>query len=219
DLVARPQGRSTTRRRSLRGLGQRLLPPPPGRIPPRPESTQTPRAPASTRSTRAAPLGGRGQAKTTDETANRDAGSAGGDLAAQWAPRRAWPSGGSAGATRGVVVADEIIGAPPLSSGRRFPANVICEDEECLVFCDLSPQAPMLFLDMPKEPIIRLSEAEGSGESLLGHLMSAGKKRAAHLGLTDGFRMVVDEGPEGGQPVCHVHLHILGGRQLGWPPG
>ncbi|XP_075302549.1 adenosine 5'-monophosphoramidase HINT1-like isoform X1 [Opisthocomus hoazin] len=89
----------------------------------------------------------------------------------------------------------------------------------CLVFCDLSPQAPMLFLDMPKEPIIRLSEAEGSGESLLGHLMSAGKKRAAHLGLTDGFRMVVDEGPEGGQPVCHVHLHILGGRQLGWPPG
>ncbi|XP_075268735.1 adenosine 5'-monophosphoramidase HINT1-like [Opisthocomus hoazin] len=67
---------------------------------------------------------------------------------------------------------------------------------------------------MPKEPIIRLSEAEGSGESLLGHLMPAGKKRAAHLGLTHGFRMVVDEGPEGGQPVCRVHLHILGGRQL-----
>ncbi|KAM6188065.1 adenosine 5'-monophosphoramidase HINT1-like [Sarcoramphus papa] len=105
------------------------------------------------------------------------------------------------------------------SSARRFPANVIYEDEECLAFRDLSPQAPMLFLVMPKEPIIRLSEAEDSGESLLGHLMIVGKKRAAHLGLTKGFRMVADEGPEGGQSVCHVHLRILGGCQLGWPPG
>ncbi|KAM6187942.1 adenosine 5'-monophosphoramidase HINT1-like isoform 1-T3 [Sarcoramphus papa] len=91
--------------------------------------------------------------------------------------------------------------------------------ESCLAFRDLSPQAPMLFLVMPKEPIIRLSEAEDSGESLLGHLMIVGKKRAAHLGLTNGFRMVVDEGPEGGQSVCHVHLRFLGGCQLGWPPG
>ncbi|XP_072715557.1 LOW QUALITY PROTEIN: adenosine 5'-monophosphoramidase HINT2-like [Ciconia boyciana] len=230
DLVARPQGRSTTRHRSLRGLAQRLLPPPPGRIPPRPEGTQAPRAPVSTRSTRADPPRGRGQAKTTDETANRDAGSAGGDLAAQWAPRRAWPSGGSAGATTGVVVADEIIGARAARSGgattvfgkiigKALPANVIYEDEECLAFHDLSPQAPTLFLVVPKEPIIRLSEAEDSGESLLGHLMIVGKMRAAHLGLTNGFRTVVDEGPEGGQSVCHVHLRILGGRQLGWPPG
>ncbi|XP_075594910.1 LOW QUALITY PROTEIN: adenosine 5'-monophosphoramidase HINT1-like [Balearica regulorum gibbericeps] len=91
--------------------------------------------------------------------------------------------------------------------------------ESCLAFRDLSPQAPMLFLVAPKEPIIRLSEAEDSGESLLGHLMIVGKKRAAHLGgLTNGFRMVVDEGPEGGQSVYHVHLRILGGRRLGWPP-
>lgn len=53
----------------------------------------------------------------------------------------------------------------------------------------------------------------------LGHVMIVGKKRAAHLGLTNGFRTVVDEGREGGQSVCHVHLRILGGRQLGWPPG
>ncbi|XP_072705531.1 LOW QUALITY PROTEIN: adenosine 5'-monophosphoramidase HINT2-like [Ciconia boyciana] len=176
------------------------------------------------------PAKGRGQAKATDETANRDAGSAGGDLAAQWAPRRAWPSGGSAGATTGVVVADEIIGARAARSGgattvfgkiigKALPANVIYEDEECLAFHDLSPQAPTLFLVVPKEPIIRLSEAEDSGESLLGHLMIVGKMRAAHLGLTNGFRTVVDEGPEGGQSVCHVHLRILGGRQLGWPPG
>ncbi|XP_050769877.1 LOW QUALITY PROTEIN: adenosine 5'-monophosphoramidase HINT1-like [Gymnogyps californianus] len=187
-------------------------------------------APVSTRSTRADPPRGRGQAKTTDETANRDAGSAGGDLAAQRAPRRAWPSGGSAGATTGLVVADEIIGARAARPGgattvfgkvigKALPANVIYEDEECLAFRDLSPQAPTLFLVMPKEPIIRLSEAEDSGESLLGHLMIVGKKRAAHLGLTNGFWMVADEGPEGGQSVCHVHLRILGGCQLGWPPG
>ncbi|NXV74042.1 HINT1 protein, partial [Atlantisia rogersi] len=77
---------------------------------------------------------------------------------------------------------------------------------QCLAFHDLSPQAPMLFLVVPKEPTIRLSEADDSGVSLLGHFMVVGKKRAAHLGLTDGFRTVVDEGPEGGRPVCHVHL-------------
>ncbi|XP_040977363.1 LOW QUALITY PROTEIN: histidine triad nucleotide-binding protein 1-like [Aquila chrysaetos chrysaetos] len=187
-------------------------------------------APVSARSTRADPPRGRGQAATTDETANRDAGSAGGDLAAQWAPRRAWPSGGSAGATTGAVVAGEIVGARAARpggattvfgkiTGKALPANVIYEDEERLAFHDLSPQAPTLFLVTPEEPIIGLSDAEGSGESLLGHFMIVGKKRAAHLGLTNGFRMVVDEGPEGGQSVCHVHLHILGGRQLGWPPG
>ncbi|XP_069631234.1 LOW QUALITY PROTEIN: adenosine 5'-monophosphoramidase HINT2-like [Haliaeetus albicilla] len=188
------------------------------------------KAPVSARSTRADPPRGRGQAATTGETANRDAGSAGGDLAAQWAPRRAWPSGGSAGATTGVVVAGEIVGARAARpggattvfgkiTGKALPANVIYEDEERLAFHDLSPQAPTLFLVTPKEPIIGLSDAEDSGESLLGHFMIVGKKRAAHLGLTNGFRMVADEGPEGGQSVCHVHRHILGGCKLGWPRG
>nr|XP_009682781.1 PREDICTED: histidine triad nucleotide-binding protein 1 [Struthio camelus australis] len=90
---------------------------------------------------------------------------------------------------------------------------------QCLAFHDISPQAPTHFLVVPKKPIVRLSEAEDSDESLLGHLMIVGKKCAANLGLTNGFRMVVNEGPEGGQSVYHVHLHILGGRQLGWPPG
>ncbi|NWU36246.1 HINT1 protein, partial [Hylia prasina] len=88
-----------------------------------------------------------------------------------------------------------------------------------LMFRDLSPQAGMLFLVMPKEPVIRLSEAEDSGKSLLGHVMIVGEMRVAHLGLTNGFRMVVDEGPEGGQSVYRIHLPVLGGRQLGWPPG
>ncbi|XP_035750924.1 histidine triad nucleotide-binding protein 1 [Egretta garzetta] len=90
---------------------------------------------------------------------------------------------------------------------------------QCLAFHDISPQAPTHFLVIPKKPIVRLSEAEDSDESLLGHLMIVGKKCAANLGLTNGFRMVVNEGPEGGQSVYHVHLHVLGGRQLGWPPG
>ncbi|GAB0204879.1 histidine triad nucleotide-binding protein 1 [Grus japonensis] len=80
---------------------------------------------------------------------------------------------------------------------KEIPANIIYEDEQCLAFHDISPQAPTHFLVIPKKPIVRLSEAEDSGESLLGHLMIVGKKRAAHLGgLTNGFRMVVDEGPE-----------------------
>ncbi|KAM8983670.1 adenosine 5'-monophosphoramidase HINT1 [Guaruba guarouba] len=102
---------------------------------------------------------------------------------------------------------------------KEIPANIIYEDEQCLAFHDISPQAPTHFLVIPKKPIVRLSEAEDSDESLLGHLMIVGKKCAANLGLTNGFRMVVNEGPEGGQSVYHVHLHILGGRQLGWPPG
>ncbi|NXN17509.1 HINT1 protein, partial [Indicator maculatus] len=88
-----------------------------------------------------------------------------------------------------------------------------------LVFPDLSPHAPPLFLVMPEEPIIRLSEAEDSAQSLPGHLVTVGKKRAAHLGLSDGFRVAADEGPEGGQSVYHVHLRILRGHRLGCPPG
>ncbi|XP_061216317.1 adenosine 5'-monophosphoramidase HINT1-like [Neopsephotus bourkii] len=100
--------------------------------------------------------------------------------------------------------------SPPASSTR---TSALCSMH------DLSPQAPTLFLVMPKEAVIRLPEAEDPGESLLGRLMTVGKKCAAHLGLTDGFRTVAGEGPEGGQPVHHVHLRILGGHQLGWPPG
>ncbi|XP_064495942.1 adenosine 5'-monophosphoramidase HINT1-like [Pseudopipra pipra] len=91
--------------------------------------------------------------------------------------------------------------------------------ESCLAFHGLSPQAATLFLVMPKEPVIGLSEAEDSGESLLGRVMVVGETHAAHLGLTNGFRMVVDEGPEGGQSVYRIHLRVLGGRQSGWPPG
>ncbi|XP_039398815.1 histidine triad nucleotide-binding protein 1 [Mauremys reevesii] len=102
---------------------------------------------------------------------------------------------------------------------KEIPAKIIFEDEQCLAFHDISPQAPTHFLVVPKKPIVQLSEAEDSDESLLGHLMIVGKKCAAELGLTKGYRMVVNEGPDGGQSVYHIHLHVLGGRQLGWPPG
>ncbi|XP_061873024.1 adenosine 5'-monophosphoramidase HINT2-like [Colius striatus] len=158
---------------------------------------------------------GRGQAKTTGETANGDAGSAGGHLASQWTPPRAWPSGGSAGATKGLVVVDEIIGvraALPGGAGTVFGTIIV----------QALPRQRHLrgrgalkrFLVMPKEPIIRWPEAEDCGESLLGHLMIVGKEHDAHLGLTNGFRRVVNEGLEDGQSVNHVRL-----RQLGWSPG
>ncbi|KFP24670.1 Histidine triad nucleotide-binding protein 1, partial [Colius striatus] len=79
------------------------------------------------------------------------------------------------------------------------------------------PKALMRFLGMPKEPIIRWPEAEDSGESLLGHLMIVGKEHAAQLGLTNGFRRVVDEGPKDRQSMYHICLSILVGRHLGWP--
>ncbi|KAH0628178.1 hypothetical protein JD844_009011 [Phrynosoma platyrhinos] len=102
---------------------------------------------------------------------------------------------------------------------KEIPAKIIFEDEKCLAFHDISPQAPTHFLVVPKKPVAQLSQAQDSDEALLGHLIIVGKKCAAELGLTRGFRMVINEGPDGGQSVYHVHLHVLGGRQLGWPPG
>lgn len=90
---------------------------------------------------------------------------------------------------------------------------------ECLAFHDISPQAPTHFLVIPKKHISQISVAEDDDESLLGHLMIVGKKCAADLGLNRGYRMVVNEGADGGQSVYHIHLHVLGGRQMNWPPG
>uniref|UniRef100_A0A9L0I8D9 HIT domain-containing protein n=1 Tax=Equus asinus TaxID=9793 RepID=A0A9L0I8D9_EQUAS len=100
------------------------------------------------------------------------------------------------------------------------PASALGLDtRECLAFHDISPQAPTHFLVIPKKHISQISVAEDDDESLLGHLMIVGKKCAADLGLKKGYRMVVNEGSDGGQSVYHVHLHVLGGRQMNWPPG
>ncbi|XP_036053586.1 histidine triad nucleotide-binding protein 1 [Onychomys torridus] len=102
---------------------------------------------------------------------------------------------------------------------KEIPAKIIFEDDRCLAFHDISPQAPTHFLVIPKKHISQISEAQDDDEGLLGHLMIVGKKCAADLGLNRGYRMVVNEGADGGQSVYHIHLHVLGGRQMNWPPG
>ncbi|XP_028912994.1 histidine triad nucleotide-binding protein 1 [Ornithorhynchus anatinus] len=102
---------------------------------------------------------------------------------------------------------------------REIPAKILFEDEQCLAFHDVAPQAPVHFLVIPKKPIVRMAEAEDADENVLGHLLTVGRKCAAQLGLSGGYRMVFNDGPDGGQSVYHLHLHVLGGRQMGWPPG
>nr|KAF6446985.1 histidine triad nucleotide binding protein 1 [Rousettus aegyptiacus] len=130
---------------------------------------------------------------------------------------------------RKAAMADEIAKAQVARPGgdtifgkiirKEIPAKIIFEDDQCLAFHDISPQAPTHFLVIPKKHISQISVAEDDDESLLGHLMIVGKKCAADLGLKKGYRMVVNEGSDGGQSVYHVHLHVLGGRQMNWPPG
>ncbi|XP_032873661.1 histidine triad nucleotide-binding protein 1 [Amblyraja radiata] len=102
---------------------------------------------------------------------------------------------------------------------KEIPCEFIHEDDKCVAFKDMAPQAPVHFLVVPKKPISHLSKAEDSDAELLGHLMIVGKKCAAKLGLSNGYRLVLNEGQDGGQSVFHIHLHVLGGREMDWPPG
>jgi len=102
---------------------------------------------------------------------------------------------------------------------REIPADIIYEDDLCLAFRDITPQAPVHILVIPKKPIPQIELAESEDHALLGHLLLTVKRVAAQVGLTNGYRVVINNGVDGGQTVNHLHLHILGGRQLGWPPG
>ena len=99
-----------------------------------------------------------------------------------------------------------------------LPADIVYEDDLALAFRDINPQAPSHLLVIPRKPIERLSSAADADAELLGHLMGVARKVAAQEGLTD-FRLVVNDGAGAGQTVFHLHLHVLGGRPLGWPPG
>ncbi|XP_060258538.1 adenosine 5'-monophosphoramidase HINT1-like [Ovis aries] len=101
---------------------------------------------------------------------------------------------------------------------KEIPAKIIYEDGQCLAFHDISPQAPTHFLVIPKKHISQISAAADDDERLHGHLMIVGKKCAADLGLKKGYQMVANEGSNGGQSVYHIHLHVLEGRQMNWPP-
>lgn len=102
---------------------------------------------------------------------------------------------------------------------REIPADVVYEDEHCLAFRDVNPQAPTHVLLIPKREIPRLVDASPDDAAMLGHLMVTAGKVARQLGVGDAFRLAVNNGAEAGQSVFHLHLHILAGRPFKWPPG
>jgi histidine triad (HIT) family protein len=102
---------------------------------------------------------------------------------------------------------------------REIPASILYEDDRCLVFRDIQPQAPVHFLVIPKEPIESLATSSDTPSDLLGHLLHVAAKVAAAEGLEAGYRVVTNIGSDGGQSVPHLHFHVLGGRPLQWPPG
>ncbi|XP_007551259.1 adenosine 5'-monophosphoramidase HINT1 [Poecilia formosa] len=102
---------------------------------------------------------------------------------------------------------------------KEIPVNLIYEDDQCIAFNDIAPQAPTHILVVPKKPIVQLSQAEEGDAALLGHLLIVSKKIAKDAGLSKGYRIVINDGPDGGQSVYHIHVHVLGGRGMGWPPG
>ena len=100
-----------------------------------------------------------------------------------------------------------------------IPARIVHDDDRCLAFHDVAPQAPVHVLVIPKRPIASLADATEADADLLGHLVLVATQLARTLGLEDGYRLVVNCGRDGGQSVDHLHVHLLGGRRLGWPPG
>lgn len=99
------------------------------------------------------------------------------------------------------------------------PAKIVYEDEQCLAFRDLYPAAPTHILLIPRKPIPRLCDAVEEDQAVLGHMMLVASKIAAQEGIGEKYRLVVNNGAEAGQTVFHLHLHIIGGRDLQWPPG
>jgi histidine triad (HIT) family protein len=102
---------------------------------------------------------------------------------------------------------------------REIPADIVYEDDQALAFRDINSQAPVHVLVIPKKEIASLSVLEDGDAALMGHLLVVVRKVAADLGLENGYRTVINCGADGGQTVDHIHIHVLGGRSLAWPPG
>ncbi len=103
---------------------------------------------------------------------------------------------------------------------KKIPADVVYEDEHALAFRDIRPVAPTHVLVIPKTHIAGIRDLEEAHVAVMGHVMVAAKKVAAQLGLVPaGYRLVVNDGDDAGQTVHHIHVHVLGGRQMAWPPG
>jgi histidine triad (HIT) family protein len=105
---------------------------------------------------------------------------------------------------------------------REIPADIVYEDDLAVAFRDIAPQAPVHILVIPRKPIPRVGEAGEDDGALLGHLLLVAGKVATQLGcnsVEEGFRLVINNGRDGGEAVPHLHVHLLAGRQMGWPPG
>ena len=103
---------------------------------------------------------------------------------------------------------------------REIPADIVYEDDICLCLRDIEPQAPIHLLIVPKKPIVRIAEADTEDQATLGHLLLTAQLVAKQEGFAEsGFRTVINNGKDGGEAVPHLHLHILAGRQMKWPPG
>jgi histidine triad (HIT) family protein len=100
-----------------------------------------------------------------------------------------------------------------------IPSTAVYQDDECYAFADIHPQAPVHVLIAPRQHIVSLAETDADDKELLGHLIWAATEIARIKGLSKGYRVVLNSGPDGGQTVDHLHVHLLGDRPLGWPPG
>jgi histidine triad (HIT) family protein len=102
---------------------------------------------------------------------------------------------------------------------KKIKAEILHEDDQCLVIKDINPQAPFHALIIPKREIKHLGEIEESDSHLMGHLLNVCKTIAIQAGISQGFRVVINNGAQAGQSVDHLHFHVLGGRLMKWPPG
>ena len=103
---------------------------------------------------------------------------------------------------------------------REIPAEIIYEDDQCICFKDIEPQAPVHLLVVPKQKIVRIGLASNDDQEVLGHLLLTARAVAQSQGFAEsGFRLVINNGPDGGEAVPHLHLHILAERKMTWPPG
>lgn len=139
--------------------------------------------------------------------------------------RGAWPSGNPGRLVLWLALSEPWSIEDPVSEtifskiiDREIPADIIYEDDQCLAFRDINPQAPVHFLVIPKKPIPKLSDADEIDKELLGHLLLVSNTLAAREGLDD-FRLNVNNGAGASQTVFHLHVHVLGGRPFSWPPG
>ena len=102
---------------------------------------------------------------------------------------------------------------------KEIPAEIVYEDDQCLAFKDANPQAPVHILIIPKKSIAKIADADVQDQNILGYLMLKAGEIADELGVKDAFRLVINNGEGAGQTVFHLHIHLLAGRALTWPPG